>query len=477
MQIFKNQISKAVENKANAQKKKFRKKFGDDSAKDYFYTLSKNQILEPFIGVKNLELIDKPSEIDWSKCLIVGNIRMGFGHYRIAMAIASAAYHLGYTPLWMDLHSYQESTGGKIIKHFNSLYSLGSRLSQKYSLFNKFYWDPLNSEGFRKISYNAMDMKVSELMTPLFKNIPKNIPFLATHVWPAQAAVLSKMEKVINVIPDNWAMGLHLAEGSIHAVQTPSVFLSYKTLRGMDGNKILNPIPADQIAYTGHFIDHELVVNLKDDCARRIDRINNNKPKRVLLTIGGAGAQKEIFIQIIKELLPKIAKKEILLLVNVGDHKSVYDGLLSAIPELASAKLFNNNWQDVTEFSEKLLTGNESGICLFYDENIFAAVYASNLLMRHTDILVTKPSELAYYPLPKLMIKRVGGHEAWGAIRAAEIGDGTFECESVESSLQMLNLMLADKSILLMMNDCILTANKAEIYNGAYKAVKLAISN
>lgn len=477
MQIFKNQISKAVENKAIAQQKKYRKKFGDDSNKDYFYGLAKNEILEPFIGVKNLVLVENSTEIDWSKCLIVGNIRMGFGHYRISMAIASAAHHLGFTPLWLDLHAYQESTGGKIIKHLNSLYSLGSRLSQKYSLFNKFYWEPLNSEGFKKLSYNAMDMKASELMTPLFKHIPKSVPVLATHVWPAQAAVLSKMEKVINVIPDNWALGLHLAEGSIHTVQTPSAFIRYKTLKGMDKNKILNPIPEDQIAYTGHYIDHELVVNLKDDCARRINRINDNKPKRVLLTVGGAGAQKEIFIKIIKELLPKIAQKKILLLINVGDHKSVLDGLLKEVPQLASARSFNNNWQGVVEFADELHTSTESGICLFYDENIFAAVYASNLLMRHTDILVTKPSELAFYPVPKLLIKRVGGHEAWGAIRAAEIGDGTVECETVEYSLQMLNLLLDKKSMLLMMNDCILKADRAEVYHGAYKAVELAIKN
>ena len=50
--------------------------------------------------------------------------------------------------------------------------------------------------------------------------------------------------------------------------------------------------------------------------------------------------------------------------------------------------------------------------------------------MRCSDVLITKPSELAFYPIPKLMIKRVGGHEAWGAIRAAEIGDGTYECST-----------------------------------------------
>lgn len=52
-------------------------------------------------------------------------------------------------------------------------------------------------------------------------------------------------------------------------------------------------------------------------------------------------------------------------------------------------------------------------------------------------MLVTKPSELSFYPAPKLFIKRVGGHEMWGAIHSAEIGDGTLECRDVSHTLQM----------------------------------------
>lgn len=37
------------------------------------------------------------------------------------------------------------------------------------------------------------------------------------------------------------------------------------------------------------------------------------------------------------------------------------------------------------------------------------------------DILCCKPSELAFYPLPKLMIRRVGDHEAHSATRAVRL--------------------------------------------------------
>jgi len=473
--IFGNEVSSKIYNKAVKSKKKHLKKFGDDSNIVYPLSVEENSTLAPFLGIKNIVTGKGNETIDVKKGIIIGNIRMGFGHYRISMAIASAAHSMGYTPYWFDLHSYNETTGGKVIAHLNSLYSMGSRWSQKYPLFNKFYWEPLNSEGFKKLSYNAMDQKVAELMTPIYKELPKDMPFVATHVWPAQAAVHAGLTKVVNVIPDNWPMALHLAEGSIHAVQTPSSFLGYKTLKGMDGKKILKPIPDKDIYEVGHYIDHELVVNLDSDCEKRLKRIKNKKAKRILLTVGGAGAQKEIFVEIIRKIMPLVKSNAVVLYINVGDHKGVWDGICECIPELSStSQKYFNDWNKTCVFAEKALNNDITGIHAFYNEDIFAAVYSSNLLMRSSDLIITKPSELAFYPVPKLLIKRVGGHEAWGAVRAAEVGDGTIECDTVDRTLQMLDLMLSSDEILTMLCNNIIKANKIGIYNGAYKAVELA---
>lgn len=476
--IFNNPIDSKDYHKAEKTKQKYLKKFSDDSNVLYPLYVENNKVLYPLLGIQNIVTHQTSNKIDSNKGIIIGNIRMGFGHYRISIAIASAAYSMGITPYWFDLHAYQETSGGKIIKHLNNLYSMGSRWSQKYPLFNKYYWEPLNSEGFRQLSYNAVDQKVSELMTPIFKEIPKNMPFVATHVWPAQAAIHVGMNRVINVIPDNWPMALHLAEGSIHTVQTPSSYLGYRSLRGMAKDKSLNPIPSDQLFDVGHYIDHELLVNLESDCQKRLDRIENNQSKRVLLTVGGAGAQKEIFAEIIRFLLPKVKKQEVTLLINVGDHSKVWEGLCVDIPELKTLTSTHfDAWDDTVSFAKSLNDNTIYGVHAFYHEDIFAAVYSTNLLMPNTDILITKPSELAFYPVPKLMIKRVGGHEAWGAIRAQEVGDGTFECETVQSTLQMLELMLVDKEILSSFNHNIIKAYRLGIYDGAYKVVQLATQN
>ena len=129
--IFNNPISIKDYKKSLKVKNRYLRKYGDDSQIHYHLTSSKNDILYPFIGVHNISLTDTSTPINLDNAIIVGNIRMGFGHYRISMAIASAAYSMGYTPYWFDLHSFEPTTGAKIIKKLNGLYSLGSRLSQK----------------------------------------------------------------------------------------------------------------------------------------------------------------------------------------------------------------------------------------------------------------------------------------------------------------------------------------------------------
>ncbi len=470
--IFQNVMSAADVKKAENTKKKFARKYGDDSDKEYRFGLKENAVLAP-LGTK--ELVFGEGAAFGDKTVFIGNIRMGFGHYRISMAMASCARAMGYEPVWLDLNSFKGSTCTSIISGQNDLYSLGSRLSQKSKLFNKLYWEPLNSEGFRKLSYNCADQASAELMANLLKTLPKDKPYVATHVWPAQAAIHAGFTKVVNAIPDNWPMALHLAEGATHTIQTWSSWLGYKALRGMDKTRTLKPMPEGDVVYTGHYIDHELVANLEQDTAYRIQRVEQGKAKRYLLTVGGAGAQQALFADIIRTLLPEIKAGKATLFINVGDHRNVWESLSAAVPELQQAKLFLNDYDKAKAYAEDAIAGPAEGIVGFCHEDIFAAVYITNLLMRASDVLVTKPSELAFYPIPKLFIQHVGGHEIWGAIHAAEMGDGTYEVAPGRETVDMIHLLQSEKEILLNMNRCILENNKAGLYNGAYKVIELAV--
>lgn len=459
MEIFSNKISNKDYKKAQKSYLKHKKKFGDDSSQPYHMGLTNNLVLDD-LGTYKLQLSDNKLNLDVKNPIIIGNIRMGFGHYRIAMAMCSAAKYMNKTPLWMDFASFEGTTASKLIKHQNDLYSMGSRWSQKYKLFNKYYWEPLNSVGFAKLSYNAGDLLNAKLMTPLFNDIEKNIPFIGTHAWCSQAAVEAKMEKVVNAIPDNWPMALHFSPGALHTVQTHSSYFGYRTLRNMSDNAI-NNLEEDDIEMVGHYIDHELVSNIENDCNNRINNARRNIKPVVLLTIGGAGAQAQLYENIINSI-----KDKAIVLINVGDHKNVLNMMINKFKNA----IVHTCYSDIKNFSV------DDNMHLFYDEDIFSAVYTTNLLMRVSDLLITKPSELSFYPIPKLMLKRVGGHEKWGAVHSSEIGDGTYECETESQTLNMLNLLIDCPETRVMLNQNIINANKIEIYSGAYKVVEKAFN-
>ena len=192
-EIFGNPISPRDYRKAVNSKKKFARKYGDDAEVSYRTILRPNPYIGPLLGVSDIRLPQDKAEkgeeeFDLEKGIIVGNIRMGFGHYRISMAMASCANALGYKPYWMDLNSYPQTACTKVISAQNDLYSLGSRISQKSRLFNKLVWEPMNYEGFRKLSYNASDQKNAEIMAAVFRNVPKDIPVIAFSVGEEELA-------------------------------------------------------------------------------------------------------------------------------------------------------------------------------------------------------------------------------------------------------------------------------------------------
>ncbi len=471
--IFNNKIDKKTIKKANKSKRKYQKKFGDDSAKDYKLEFKPIDTLD-FIGANNIVFGNENKEFP-KNALIVGNIRMGFGHYRISIAMASAAKALGYEPYWLDLASF-DATGSKMIRKQNDMYSLASRISQKSHLFNHFVWEPLNSEGFKKITYNAVDQKNSELLVPIFKNIPKDIPYIATHVWPSQGAVHAGLTHVVNAIPDNWPMGLHLSEGAIHTVQTPFAYLGYKMLNGF-AKKPLNGIPEADLKMVGRYVDHELLVNLEEDNKKRLERINNNKPLRILLTVGGAGAGFDMFLGMVKHLLPYVKQNKVALFINFGDHEDVYHKMTSKLPEVKAYKTYFNQYNEFKEFVKEAYNNDVTGIYSICNKDIFQAVYSTNLLMPASDLLVTKPSELVYYPIPKVFMRHIGGHEVYGAVNGQELGDSTFECPKLNQINEMLDRLLSDKEILAHMVSEINRLKAAGYYNGAYECVKLAVGD
>jgi hypothetical protein len=433
-------------------------------------------------GVMKLEGSDSQTESfqeqvpDTEKGVVLGTIRMGFGHYRIGLAIASAARSMGLTPYWLDLMSFPDHAASKTVKYLEGLYNIGSRLSQKSRLFDRHVWDRITTMAAKRLSYTARDRALARIFEPLLRDLPKDMPFLSTHPWTGQAAVRNGMKSVTAMIPDNYPLAFHLVEGAVHAVQTPSLYMGYRTLHDMGGGEeLFHALPKKDIRYVGHFVDHEIVSAVEEDCAARLSRIRNKETRRFLLTMGGAGAQARRFADIAHTCKGALEKGKVALLINMGDHAGRWAELRAWLDQDGIPWQMHDDWEKTKAFADEIRSGPVKGVHIFLHHTFFAAVYTTNILMRVADVMITKPSELSFYPVPKLFIQHVGKHEAWGAIRGSEIGDGTIETESDASLRQALRLLLEEDDLIEIFCGNILRNARAGVYDGAYGAVHLAL--
>ena len=470
----------------------FVKQFGFDPDEHYDLSIVDNPELGDVLGIRNIVRDGGGDPVTADAGVIISTIRMGFGHYRIAMAGASAARAMGYTPLWLDLLGIP-GTPSDVINWWNTNYSKYSRLSQRSALFNKYVWESvtsgdttlpglnfvLNNQAigwpWRFLKANARDYRKSELFGPLHRALPSDMPILTAHMWNCMGAVAGGMTNVVDMMFDNWPMAFQLTEGAKHAVQSPSGYYGFRIMNQFDEHdRILNPTPADAIEYVGGHVDHELVENIEVDCAARLDRMRNGEPRRFLLTMGGAGAQRDLFKAIVDHCRPMIDRGELTLFVNLGDHADNWEWLRNELGARASQAHTHFTWDDTRDFADAIRDGEATGLHVFLFDNTFHGVYASNYLMRVVDVMITKPSELAFYPIPKIFNERVGAHEAWGAIRSAELGDGTIETRTIPRTLQAIDLITEETDLLEMFCDCIVKNKQIGIYDGAYKCVAMA---
>jgi hypothetical protein len=490
--LYGNQLRPSYARKASRWQDMFVRRFDYDPDERYTLSLEDNPYLGPIFGLKNVVRGDQGEPIDRESGVVLGTVRMGFGHYRIAMAGASAARAMGFTPLWLDLLAIPGITSD-VINWWNTNYSRYSRLSQRSRVFERFVWEPVTTGnrtlpglswllnntaiGFpwRFLKANARDYRMSELFGNLHAALPPDMPMLTAHMWNCMGAVAGGMTNVVDMMFDNWPMSFQLTEGATHGVQSPSGYYGFRVMNGFDEkDRILQPVPPNALRYVGHHVDHELVENIEADCAARMRRMRAGEPRRLMITMGGAGAQRELFKAVIEHCVPMIERGELALFVNLGDHRDNWEWLEAELAGHRDLIRRHDSWETTRDLADAIRTGPAEGLHVFLFDNIFHAVYATNYLMRVVDVMITKPSELAFYPVPKIFNARVGGHEAWGAIRSAEIGDGTIETRSVGRTLQAIDLLTREQDLLHMYCDAIVKNKSIGIYDGAYRCVELA---
>ena len=104
-EVYGNPISAAQTRAADGWKTKLAKQFNYDPNETYHLSVREHPYGGKIFGLQEI-VRDQPGEpLDKENGVIVSTIRMGFGHYRIAMAGVSAAKAMGFTPYWLDLLS------------------------------------------------------------------------------------------------------------------------------------------------------------------------------------------------------------------------------------------------------------------------------------------------------------------------------------------------------------------------------------
>jgi len=138
----------------------------------------------------------------------------------------------------------------------------------------------------------------------------------------------------------------------------------------------------------------------------------SDHPLTILFSVGGAGAQKEIAIKIVKSLRERIKRGEIKIILSVGIREKI-------------KKYFEKNLAEI-----KLNEAKPHCAEIIFEKDIESYFQKFNLALRKTDILWTKPSELSFYSalgIPIIISSSIGSQEEFNMRWLLKSGFGIFQ--------------------------------------------------
>lgn len=359
------------------------------------------------------------------------SVDMGYGHQRPAYSLRSLAVKKEI----INANDYKgiPKKDKEIWKSFNSFYSFISRfkripligslffyLFDQYQKIAEFYprRNLSNPNFVLKKTYDFFEKGWgSDLIGRLEKD---SLPLICTFYVPAfMAEYFNYPGSIYCVVCDadvsrTWAPLDPVRSRIKYLAPTERVVQRLKLYGVRPENIFLTgyPLPLENTGVEGLKI-------LKTDLARRLLVLDPNKkyfkkyqslvkeylkkiPKKtdgvinLMFAVGGAGAQKEIGIQIIKSLKEEIKSGKIKVILVAGIKKDVLDYFSKNIKLLNLKKELGR------------------GITIIFEKKIEDYFKKFNLALRKTDILWTKPSELSFYSglgLPIVIAPPIGSQE------------------------------------------------------------------
>jgi len=282
------------------------------------------------------------------------------------------------------------------------------------------------------------------------KKIGKKLPLISTFFTPAFMAEVHRYQgEIFCVVCDSdvsrtWAPLMPSKSRIKYFAPTERV-----------GERLnLYGVKKENIFFTGYplpleNIGDEKMILLKEDLKNRIYNLDPDKknfskyqhlieaeleeiPQKsnhlltLMFAIGGAGAQKELAIEIVKSLKEKVLNKELKIFISVGVKPLVRQFIEKALWKLNLQKNYH--------------------IALIGGENLYDYFQNFNQALRKTDILWTKPSELSFYTalgLPIIMAPTIGSQEDFNREWLLKLGSAVPQ-ENVKYTNQWLFDYLKD---------------------------------
>jgi len=361
----------------------------------------------------------------------VVTVDMGYGHQRAAYPLKDIAYERIITAnsdkllsdaevsMWHRYRAFYEG-----ISRMTSIPIIGQWLFNVYDklqdIADLYPFRDLSAPSF-SVLYCRYLIHVKKLNSSMMSYMKVNgLPFVTTFFYPALAAEAAGLKEIYCVVTDTDANRIWVSQNPknsriVYFAPCERVVKRLKQY-GISEDKIILtgfPLPKENIGGTDMKI-------LKKDLGNRLPNLDpkrtypkyynrlakqvlgryyktrSNHPLTITFSVGGAGAQTELGYKILKSLKQKILSGVVRVNIAVGTRLPESEYYRDKILELGLGKQLGK------------------GVTILFAWNKEVYFRNFNQLLRTTDLLWTKPSELSFYAglgIPIIISPPIGAHE------------------------------------------------------------------
>ncbi len=379
---------------------------------------------------------------------------MGYGHQRAAYPLKDIAYDRIVNAnsdkslsekekkVWQKTRAYYD-----FISTINDIPLIGPLIFKIYYYFQDITpMYPLKDESKPSLSVKYLHRRIRKgFCRSLINHLKeKNLPLITTFYIPAIAADYYGFKNIYCVVTDT----------DINRVWVPknpeNSNITYLAPCSSAYKRLLSyGVGRDKIIITGFPLPKENIGGKKSPVtrkalARRIKNLDPNKkftkhheesikrelgkyyqPRKkpgcvtITFSVGGAGAQKKLGVDILRSFKRKLLKKEVRLFLVAGTRMDLKQFFLERIKDEGLSNVLGESLFLICELSKK---------------DYFKKF---NEVINETDILWTKPSELSFYSalgIPIIMTPPIGAHEYRNKRWLLNIGAGIEQEENLRFS-------------------------------------------